>query len=63
MIRSVLPLAALLPCATIASAQSFNLDVGANTILSPAPSPAYGAAAGQSGHWMEFKDPFSLTTL
>jgi len=32
-----------------ARAQSFNLDVGDNLILSPAPSDVYGAAAGQTG--------------
>jgi len=48
-------------CAASARAQSFNLDVGDNLILSPAPSSAYGAAAGQPGFWNEVKHPYSLT--
>jgi hypothetical protein len=44
-----------------ASAQSFNLDVGDNLILSPVPSSAYGAAAGQPGFWNLVKNPYSVT--
>jgi len=44
-----------------ARAQSFNLDVGDNLILSPAPSDVYGAAAGQTGFWNVVKTPYSVT--
>ena len=37
--------------AAFASGQGFNLDVGSNLILFPAPSPNYGAASGQIGSW------------
>ena len=47
--------------AASARAQSFNLDVGDNLILSPAPSSSYGAAAGQPGFWNVVKTPYSVT--
>jgi hypothetical protein len=47
--------------AATARAQSFNLDVGDNLILSPTPSNAYGAAAGQTGYWNAVKTPYSVT--
>lgn len=56
-----LPLAVLL--STAGFAQSFNIDVGPNLILAPGPEPSYAGAAGQSGHWMEFKDPFTVRNL
>ncbi|MCY2960904.1 MAG: hypothetical protein NTY35_12135 [Planctomycetota bacterium] len=40
----------LAACATVAQAQSFNLDVGANQ-THPLPANSYGAAAGQTGQW------------
>jgi len=52
------PILPLLLLAAPAAAQSFNIDVGPNLILAPAPPPSYGAAAVQTGHWMAFRDPF-----
>jgi hypothetical protein len=43
------------------TAQSFNIDVGDNLILSPVPSSAYGAAAAQPGFWNLCKTPYSTT--
>jgi hypothetical protein len=59
----ILPIAIMAACAASARAQNFNLDVGDNLILSPAPSNAYGAAAGQTGFWNEVKHPYSLTLM
>ena len=50
---------ALLLLSAGASAQSFNMDVGANLILWPTPSDAYGAAAAQPGRWNAV-DPITL---
>jgi hypothetical protein len=47
----------------LANGQGFNIDVGPNLILWPAPSSSYGAAAGQTGHWNEVKNPFAGDTL
>src|SRR5438105_4789313 len=47
--------------APLAAAQSFNLDVGDNTILFPPPVDAYGAAAGQTGHWNGIVHPYGAT--
>ncbi|TDJ66264.1 MAG: hypothetical protein E2O39_16785 [Planctomycetota bacterium] len=43
--------------AVSASGQGFNLDVGSNLILFPAPSPNYGAASGQVGSWTAVDPP------
>lgn len=48
---------------TIAQAQAFNIDVGPNLILWPEPSPAYAAAAGQSGIWNAVRNPFAGDVL
>ncbi|MCP3918790.1 MAG: hypothetical protein GY711_24855 [bacterium] len=53
----------LLFSAAVASAQSFNVDVGQNTILSPTPSDAYGAASGQVGHWAALHPTYAPTIL
>ena len=55
--------AALLLLAAPSLAQSFNIDVGPNLILAPGPDSSYAGAAGQSGHWMEFTDAFTLRNL
>lgn len=47
----------------LGQAQDFNLDVGPNLILWPAPSSNYGAAAGQTGEWNAVKDPFAGASL
>ena len=47
--------------AASASAQNINMDVGDNLILYPAPSNAYGAAAGQTGFWNAVAHPYSAT--
>ncbi|MCB9915954.1 MAG: hypothetical protein H6828_12560 [Planctomycetes bacterium] len=44
-------LLALLLLASPAVAQDFNVDVGPNLILWPAPSASYAAGAGQAGVW------------
>ena len=49
--------------ASVAQGQAFNIDVGPNLILWPAPSSTYGAAAGQPGVWNEVKNPFAGDTL
>jgi hypothetical protein len=49
--------------AGVARAQSFNLDVGDNLILSPVPSSSYGAAANQAGVWNAVKTPYSVTLV
>jgi hypothetical protein len=49
--------------AETARAQSFNLDVGDNLILSPVPSSAYGGVANQPGVWNNVKTPYSTTLL
>ncbi len=43
-------LCAILAASSVAAAQSFNVDVGANTTY-PVPSMAYGAGAAQPGFW------------
>lgn len=48
--RSPILVLASLALAATAGAQSFNLDVGANTLY-PVPADAYGGAAGQPGRW------------
>ena len=50
---------AALGLAGAAAAQSLNVDVGDNTILFPAPSSGYGAAAQQPGTWNAVKTPYS----
>ena len=55
----IAPCLALLALASAASGQSFNLDVGDNLILFPAPSDAYAAAAGQSGRWNAVETPYA----
>ncbi|MEO6708826.1 MAG: hypothetical protein ABI054_04375 [Planctomycetota bacterium] len=47
--------------ASLASAQSFNVDVGDNTILYPPPIDTYGGAAGQTGHWTPSVHPYNTT--
>jgi hypothetical protein len=42
-----------------ATAQAFNIDVGPNLILWPAPSSSYVAAAGQVGIWNAVRNPFA----
>lgn len=61
-LRFFAPLAPVV-LASLAGAQAFNIDVGPNLILWPEPSPAYGAAAGQTGVWNPVKDPFGGDTL
>ncbi|MBL8862188.1 MAG: hypothetical protein JNK02_09260 [Planctomycetes bacterium] len=58
-------LGALLLLTIPAAAQSFNIDVGDNTILFPVPPDAYAAAAGQAGRWTASIFPYStaLTNL
>jgi hypothetical protein len=64
MFTRCLPLAfASLFLATLASAQSFNIDVGPNLSLWPEPSPGYGAAAAQTGVWNAVRNPFAGNTL
>jgi hypothetical protein len=46
-----------------AAAQSFNVDVGDNTILFPVPPDTYAAAAGQTGRWTASIHPYSTTLL
>jgi hypothetical protein len=48
--RSLLAVAGLVTIASSVSAQSFNIDCGANS-SAPIPSNAYGAAANQPGRW------------
>ncbi len=55
-------LALLLLCAP-AAAQSFNIDVGDNTVLYPVPPGSYGAAAGQTGAWTASSHPYNTTLL
>ena len=45
--------------ASNASGQAFNVDVGPNLILWPAPSTSYAAAAAQPGVWNAVKNPFA----
>jgi hypothetical protein len=52
---------ALALSAGVARAQSFNLDVGDNLILSPVPSSSYGGVANQAGVWNNVKTPYSTT--
>ncbi len=56
-------LAALLLLAIPAAAQSFNIDVGDNTILYPVPPDAYSAGAGQVGRWTASIHPYNTTLL
>jgi len=44
-----------------AAAQSFNVDVGDNTILYPVPSDSYAGAASQTGRWTASITPYNTT--
>lgn len=57
LLATMIPLLSAAP----ASAQSFNLDVGDNLILSPVPSSAYAGAAVQPGFWNLVKTPYAVT--
>jgi len=54
---------ALLLLSLPVSAQSFNIDVGDNTILYPVPPNAYAGAAGQPGRWTASIHPYSTSLL
>ncbi len=56
-------LAALVLLALPAAAQSFNIDVGDNTILFPVPPDSYAAGAGQTGRWTASIHPYNTTLL
>ena len=56
-------LAACASLSSIASAQSFNLDVGDNLIIFPVPQNTYTAAAGLSGTWNSVKFPYSTSLV
>lgn len=47
----------------LASAQSFNVDVGDNTVLYPVPVDSYGAGAGQAGRWKAVSWPYNATLV
>jgi hypothetical protein len=49
--------------ASLASAQSFNLDVGDNLIIFPVPVNSYAGAAGQSGVWNSVRSPYATNLL
>ena len=49
--------------ASNANGQAFNVDVGPNLVLWPAPGASYGAAAAQPGTWNEIKNPFAGDVL
>jgi hypothetical protein len=63
MLPALLSRLAALSLAGAAAAQSLNVDVGDNTILFPAPSNGYGAAAQQPGKWNAVKTPYSAQLL
>jgi hypothetical protein len=46
-----------------AAAQSFNIDVGDNTILYPVPPDSYAAGAGQVGRWNASIWPYSTNLV
>ncbi len=48
-----------LALAPLARAQSFNVDVGDNTVLFPPPIDSHGGAAAQTGHWNPVIHPYS----
>jgi hypothetical protein len=54
---------ALLALSISAAAQSFNIDVGDNTILYPVPPDGYVAAAGQPGRWNASIFPYSTSLV
>jgi hypothetical protein len=60
---ALLALVALAPLAPRAVAQSFNVDVGDNTILYPVPSDSYAAGAAQTGRWTASIFPYNTTLL
>ena len=47
----------------LASAQSFNVDVGDNTVLYPVPVDSYGAGASQAGCWKAVSWPYNATLV
>jgi hypothetical protein len=55
--------AALLVLVLPAAAQSFNIDVGDNTILYPVPPDSYVAGAGQAGRWTASIFPYNTTLV
>lgn len=44
-------------------AQSFNVDLGANILFAPAPSPQYGGAAQSPGVWNPFPPTFTARPI
>jgi hypothetical protein len=46
-----------------ASAQSFNIDVGDNTVLYPVPPDSYVAGAGQAGRWNASIHPYNTSLV
>ncbi len=51
VLSSLTVVCALVVCSSPATAQNFNIDVGANVAPYPIPSAAYGAGAAQPGTW------------
>ncbi len=47
----------------LAAAQSFNIDVGDNTILYPVPPDAYSAGAVQIGRWNASSHPYNTSLV
>ncbi len=47
----------------VASAQSFNIDVGDNTILFPVPQDTYAGAAAQVGRWSASIHPYNTALV
>jgi hypothetical protein len=43
--------------------QSFNIDVGDNTVLYPVPIDSYGAAANQTGRWNASAHPYNTALM
>lgn len=61
--RFLLAALALLAFPPTLLAQSFNVDVGDNTILFPVPVDGYGAAAAQTGRWNNVKFPYNAALV
>jgi hypothetical protein len=62
-VRSLLPVLVLAAAAPVATAQSFNLDVGDNLIIFPVPANSYAGAAGQTGVWNDVNTPYSTSLV